>query len=336
MTPFASVSHQPGRFIISLDFELLWGVRDHADRKAYGANVLGARDAVVRMLDMFAVSGISATWATVGFLFCHSKDELLSILPKVRPSYRNAALSSYSYLGEVGQNERTDPFYFAPSLIERIQKTPKQEIATHTLSHFYCLENGSELDAFEADLLCAQWLAADRGIEISSIVFPRNQFSLSHLEVCHRVGLICYRGNPSSWAYHATHSGKKNLTRRGLRLVDAYSGVLGPHATKNPVNGVYQNQNGLLVNAPASRFLRPCAGKLSAFYGQHIAVIKREMTHAAMMGLDYHLWWHPHNFGQHLEENLSGLNTILNHFNFLNDQFGMKSVSMCGEHMSSN
>lgn len=56
-----------GRFVISLDLELLWGVRDHADKDSYGANVLGARDAVPRILELFAENGVHATWATVGF-----------------------------------------------------------------------------------------------------------------------------------------------------------------------------------------------------------------------------------------------------------------------------
>ena len=62
-----------GQFVISLDFELLWGVRDHADRTSYGKNVLGARDAVPQMLEIFAQNSIRATWATVGFLFCETR-----------------------------------------------------------------------------------------------------------------------------------------------------------------------------------------------------------------------------------------------------------------------
>ena len=50
-----------GRFVISLDFELLWGVRDHCDRQSYGANVLGARQAIPRMLDLFAETDVRAT-----------------------------------------------------------------------------------------------------------------------------------------------------------------------------------------------------------------------------------------------------------------------------------
>lgn len=55
-----------GQFVISLDFELLWGVRDHSNKQAYGQNVLGARDAVPRMLELFEGHGIRATWATGG------------------------------------------------------------------------------------------------------------------------------------------------------------------------------------------------------------------------------------------------------------------------------
>lgn len=86
-----------GQFVISLDFELLWGVRDHADRDTYGKNVLGARDAVPKMLELFAENEISATWATVGFLFCETKEELLASLPSELPTYSNPRLSNLSY-----------------------------------------------------------------------------------------------------------------------------------------------------------------------------------------------------------------------------------------------
>jgi hypothetical protein len=88
-----------GQFVISLDFELLWGVRDHADRDSYGGNVLGARDAVPKMLELFADKKICATWATVGFLFCESKEELLASFPSELPAYLNPRLSNFSYIG---------------------------------------------------------------------------------------------------------------------------------------------------------------------------------------------------------------------------------------------
>ena len=67
-----------GRFIISLDYELMWGVRDHHTKESYGAAVLGARNAIPRMLAMFEKYNVQATWATVGLLFCETKDEMIA------------------------------------------------------------------------------------------------------------------------------------------------------------------------------------------------------------------------------------------------------------------
>lgn len=309
-----------GRFVISLDFELLWGVRDHADRTSYGANILGARAAIPAMLDLFAADDIRATWAIVGFLFCENRDELLDSVPDMLPDYANPGFSSYGYFGEVGRDEKADPYYFAPSLVTRIAQAPGQEIGTHTLSHFYCLEDGATAEAFEADLKGAQRLAARRDLTLGSIVFPRNQFATAHLDVCARLGISTYRGNPQGWAYYAAKGEDQTKARRALRLADAYSGVLGAHG--------FSPAGGSPTNVPASRFLRPCAGRLARLHPLHIATIKGGMTAAAKAGEGYHLWWHPHNFGRHLEANLAGLRQILAHLHFLRDTYGMRSLTM--------
>jgi len=309
-----------GQFVISLDFELLWGVRDHADRESYGKNVLGARDAVPKMLELFAEKGIRATWATVGFLFCESKEELLASFPSELPSYSNPRLSNFSYIDEIGKDERSDPYYFAPSLISAIHQTPGQEVGTHTLSHYYCLEDGQKNAAFEADIVAAKKLAAARRIDLRSIVFPRNQFAVEHLETCAKHGITHYRGNPRPWAYQAAKGAEQTSMRRALRLLDAYSGALGSQA--------FESDTDQPKDVPASRFLRPCAGRLAPLHPLHIATIKRGMTAAAQEGKGYHLWWHPHNFGQNLEANLDGLGQIITHFLTLRDRFGMQSFAM--------
>jgi peptidoglycan/xylan/chitin deacetylase (PgdA/CDA1 family) len=309
-----------GQFVISLDFELLWGVRDHSDKAAYGQNVLGARDAVPRMLELFAARDIRATWATVGFLFCATKDELMAVLPVERPAYSNSRLSNYTYLDEVGKDERSDPYYFAASLVDAICKTPGQELGTHTMSHYYCLEDGQALTAFEADLAAAKALADRRGVSLKSIVFPRNQFSPAHLEVCARQGITHYRGNPDGWAYRAAKGSEQTPAKRAFRLIDAYSGVLGAQTFVPRRDG--------LVDVPASRFLRPCAGKLASFHPLHMRAIKRGMTEAAKSGRGYHLWWHPHNFGRNLDANMEGLRLIIDHFAVLRDRYGMPSMAM--------
>ena len=42
----------------------------------------------------------------------------------------------------------------------------------------------------------------------------------------------------------------------------------------------------------------------------------------------YRLWWHPHNFGLHLEENFSVLNEILTTFEQLRAEHGFESLTM--------
>ena len=59
----------PGTLIVSLDFELHWGVRDVKTVAQYRENLLGVRRAIPALLATFADYGIHATWATVGFLF---------------------------------------------------------------------------------------------------------------------------------------------------------------------------------------------------------------------------------------------------------------------------
>jgi hypothetical protein len=77
-------------FVISLDFELLWGVRDNKlSISNYGKNILGVRQAIPAMLNMFRKYHVHATWATVGLLLFDNKKELLEYLPERRPKYAN-------------------------------------------------------------------------------------------------------------------------------------------------------------------------------------------------------------------------------------------------------
>ena len=80
-----------GKLVISLDFELLWGMRDKRTIDSYGKNILGGRDAVSKMLDIFTEFNVVATFATVGFLFAKDKEELFA-LAEVIKEYPEAKL----------------------------------------------------------------------------------------------------------------------------------------------------------------------------------------------------------------------------------------------------
>jgi len=318
-----SRSRHPGVFVISLDFELHWGVFDHLSVDDYRKNLLGARASIPRMLSLFEEFEIHATWATVGLLFFGTRAELIAGLPARRPRYVDQRLSAYGLLDSLGPNERDDPFHFARDLVLRIRDTPNQEVATHTFSHYYCLEPGQTPEDFRADLIAAQRAARSLGIEISSIVFPRNQYSARHLAVCAELGIRTFRGNESSWIYQPAPASAQGRVRRALRLADTYVNLTGHHTTPRAESSDVSS-----LNIPASRFLRPYNRWFGVLDGLKRRRIMRSMTHAADVGSIFHLWWHPHNTGGAPERNMAELRGLLEHFRMLSHELGMRSLTM--------
>ncbi|MBV8903166.1 MAG: polysaccharide deacetylase family protein [Acidobacteriia bacterium] len=313
----------PGAFVISLDFELHWGVRDKkAPSGNYRPNLLGARRAIPRMLDSFERFGVAATWATVGFLFAESEEEMREAWPYLKPAYRDPALNPYAEL--IGKDEQEDPLHYAPSLIAEIRRRQRQEIATHTFSHYYCLEPGQSRETFAADLESALRVARRRGISIRSIVFPRNQVNPRYLPVLAMNGITCYRGNQSGWMHRARAKGRDGALRRAARLADHYVSFSGANVT--PWNQVLDSTG--LCNVPASMFLRPYSPRLESCDALRLRRIRSSIEAAATRGGIFHLWWHPHNFGRYTDQNLRFLDKVLQVFADCRDRYGMESLSM--------
>lgn len=312
-----------GALVISLDFELHWGVRDHkAPDGPYRANLLGARDAVLRTLELFRDFEIAATWATVGFLFARSRVELERVSPALRPAYDDRAL--YPYDEPLGDGESDDPLHFAPSLIDAIRNVDRQELASHTFSHYYCLEPGQTRETFAADTQSARLIAAEHGIELRSIVFPRNQHNPAYADVLREAGITCYRGNPPARFYRAADAAGNHRWLRAARLIDAYADVSG--AGTFGWHEVLQSDG--MCNVPASRFLRPYSPRLRALESLRLRRIVGALQQAARARELFHLWWHPHNFGTYLEENLAFLRSILESFDAARRNHDMRSLSM--------
>jgi hypothetical protein len=311
---------QYGALVISLDFELIWGVRDKRTIADYGPNILGVRRVVPALLDLFAERDIACTWATVGLLFFATNRALFAALPARKPRYSDARISSYHYLNEVEADEERDPYHYGLSLIRRILDYPSQEIGTHTFSHFYCLEQGGDVEAFRADLEAARAAAAPLGIKLASIAFPRNQVAPTHLSVCREFGLRAFRGNERVWFHRARSGAEQTHLVRASRLLDSYLPISGAHGHEPAlVDG--------MVNVPASRFLRP-VGKSAVLERLRLRRIMSAMETAARRRKIFHLWWHPHNFGVDLQENLAFLRAILDCFRSLQERYGMRSMTM--------
>jgi peptidoglycan/xylan/chitin deacetylase (PgdA/CDA1 family) len=319
----SAATPQHGAFVLSLDFELHWGVRDQTPADGdYQRNILGARTAIPAILRLFEEYGIAATWATVGFLFARDQAEMRSHFPSTRPAYRDPRFDPYAQ--SVGVDETADPLHFAASLIEQIRATPRQEIGTHTFSHYYCLERGQTKEAFRADLKAAASIADAHGVRLRSIVFPRNQHNPAYDDVLHDAGVIAYRGNQTGWMYRATESADNSPVMRIGRLADTYLPVMSRRATEW---SSIRQPNGL-CNVPANHFLRPYSPRLRALEPLRKQRIAASIKRAASGHRVVHLWWHPHNFGIHLDENLNMLRSVLEVFARCRETHQMKSLTM--------
>lgn len=345
---------QHGSFVVSLDFELMWGVRDKRTRASYGANIVGEQTVIPRLLDVFAKYGIHATFAVVGFLLFRGKSELLSSLPPLLPTYRQEILSPFgAYLDSLPEANDEDPYHFAPSLVALIRSCNVHEIATHTFSHFYCLEPGPSLEHFRLDLQNALNISAARGMAITSIIFPRNQYSTAHLSICAELGLTAFRGTEESWIYRGRSRFDESPVRRALRLLDAYIPFTGPNCysydellralpapakqpdeAAPPIAGCHAGadqqvaRSALILNIPSSRFLRPYSRRLRMLESMRQRRIQSAMTYAAQRRKLFHLWWHPHNFGVDQNENFAFLEALLHHFSRLREEYGFASYTM--------
>ena len=74
-----------GHFVISLDFELNWGVRDKRSLAEYGENIKGVHPVIPKLLNLFDRFKVKGTFSAVGFLFFDTKEELLKNIPKKTP-----------------------------------------------------------------------------------------------------------------------------------------------------------------------------------------------------------------------------------------------------------
>jgi|APFre7841882724_1041349.scaffolds.fasta_scaffold33885_1 peptidoglycan/xylan/chitin deacetylase (PgdA/CDA1 family) len=312
-----------GILVISLDFELYWGVRDKRTIAEYSDNLMGARKVIPVLLDLFKKYTIHATWATVGFLFFSTIDELMAAIPKITPPYQNSKLNSYDELKVIGKDENDDPYHYAMSLMNKIHSYPDQEIGTHTFSHYYCMEGGQTIESFEEDLHAAIRVGEKRGIHIHSLVFPRNQYNEDYLEIAEKFGITSFRGNQKSWIYKEKKEEDYTLVFKALRFLDAHINITGNNSY--PVSEIARK---FPFNIPASRFLYPCSPKLKMLQFLRMKRIFSDMKYAAENNEVYHLWWHPHNFGSHSGENIQMLTEILEYFSYLRNTYGMKSYSM--------
>ena len=308
----------PGTLIVSLDFELFWGMLDVCPLEAYQDNVLGGRKAIPQMLELFRKYGIHATWATVGFLFAEDARELSSYFPVEKPSYVRPELNAYDWFQTIGSDEETAPCFFGASLLKQIAQAPGQELGSHTFCHYYCREKGQTPSQFAADMKAARAIAQAHGYDLKSVILPRNECEPEYTEVLRQCGFTAYRDEENDWIHEKI---KFRPLLRALRLLDVYLPLTGQGGY------VPKCENGIW-NLVGSRMYKPILKPLRFLEGWKIRRIKAQMRYAAKNGLTFHLWWHPHNVGVMTEAHMAQLEEIFRYYEKLRDTYGMRSFNM--------
>ncbi len=310
----------PGILIVSLDFELFWGMLDVCSLEAYQENVLGGRKAIPRLLELFQKYGIHATWATVGYLFARNYQELKEYFPEKGslPTYENPALSTYAQFETIGENEEAAPCFYGASLISQIARVRGQEIGSHTFSHYYCRAKGQTPEQFREDMRAAKIIAEDNGYDVTSVILPRNECRPEYIQILRETGFTAYRNEEEDWIH-------KRVTFRPLmkvlRTIDMYFSLTGQ-------GGYIPKEEDGIWNLTGSRMFRPIRPGFEFLEKWKIRRIKGQMLHAAKNGLTFHLWWHPHNIGVYTEEHFRQLEEIFQYYGELKEQYGMRSLNM--------
>lgn len=308
-------------FVISLDFELYWGVHD-ARGEEYFSNIKKVHTIVPLIIAMFDEYNVKSTWATVGLIALNSKRELTSKLEEIDvPSYENKQFSPF---GKKFMESIDDELLFAPNLIKLIVSKDNAELASHTLSHYYVLEPGQTEKQFENDCRLTKLLfETNYKLQPTSMVFPRNQVNKEYFSVLLRNGIKYFRGTPKHWAYKTESRSERSVLRRIYRLLDCYLPITQDFGCR-----VEKQVDHDLYDVPATLFLRPYSKTLRFIEPLKIWRLKYAMKRAAKKGEIFHLWWHPHNFSTNTDMNLKNLKKILDYYQVLSRDYSWHSYKM--------
>ena len=281
--------------------------------------------AIPKMLQLFSQYNVHVTWATVGSMFAHSKSEWEKMAPTILPQYKNEKRSLYAWVNKNSMDADYAEAHFVPQIIKRIADTPGQEIGSHTFSHFYCNEVTDTNKSFENDLESVVDIAANLEIKIKSLVFPRNQFNDAYLATCFNAGILVVRSNCAVWYWTFSKNTIIRAAKKVVRYMNNYCSLFA--RISYPLSSIIKN-TGKPIQLGRGRYLEPYKPGNNSLRKLRIQHIKNEMELAAKHNECYHLWWHPEEFGEHTQENLNRLQTILEHFSYCKATYKMESWNM--------
>ena len=271
-------------------------------------------ESVKRLLDLFVKYDIHATWAVVGGIGCDTKEEAYSLSSnKIRDPYSPQTLKEYI------SSIKNEEYFFQPELVKRIADTKNQELASHTFSHFYFFEHTQPEGKLTEEIeICRELFKEKFGVEIKTIILPKNQVNSKLFQLLSENGIDCVRGSQYD---NKALKGEKIF--RIINYIDAYIPIYSGYCY--PIESM---DCGCIVNARASRFWRTYNKKLPFLERCKLQKVFAEMNYAAKHHQVYHLWFHPHNLSTNIERNFDYIEKILIHYSELRRKYDFTSLNM--------
>lgn len=311
-----------GALVVSLDFELFWGVADNRSAREWQSTIENVWNVVPQLLKLFEKYGIHATWATVGGIMAENDEDFIKHLPE-KVSVPTMDMLKRNSLLTNNTARFNGNMFFAPKLVNMISNVKGQEIGTHTYTHFYCNHEMNSAEEFKADIEAAKNIAERGNIDYASIVFPRNQVNEECLEVISELGIKNYRGNESKCWFDRFAEKSFKL----FRLFEKADNYISLESSKiYPYSEIITDKG--LFNVKSSRFFKPFTPAYRLFDWMRVRRFKRELKKAARRGEVYHIYWHPHNFANNTERNLKDLESFLKCYKRMKEKHGMLSLNM--------
>lgn len=296
-----------GGFLLTFDFELLWGFvhRGSPDRSLL--KKLGrTRDLLPKVLELLDEFGVHTTWGVVWALSFQGFRDLEAFVASKAPEL----LPRFVRLARQLASEEAVLFF--PEFVTRLKAT-EHEIASHSFSHLSW--SCASRDHFLSELRLAMFRARELELRPESVIFAENDYEPEALVAAHAAGLRVYRARAD---FGLRGRAFPPLLQRGLRLVHTVIPRPAGFPVAFPISP--------LAAVPEARFLR--MGGPAVWSRLQRSTIQRELERAAAEGGSYQLWLHPHNLAA--AGGLEELRLVLELYAELRGRYGFENPTLAG------
>jgi len=283
----------PGQMVVSVDFEMAWGLMHRNGSVAY--EIENERELLAELLDAFDQHDVPATWATVGHLLLSECDsEGGTKHPEIRrPDY---AWFDGDWFDTSPCSGLADaPRWYAPDVVTDILSRPaNHELGCHSFSHLIVGDPATTRADFASELDACTKAAAPYGVKLESFVYPRN--TVGHVDELTRHGYSSYRGQrPDQFA-------ALGPAAKPARLVDK----VWP-TRRSVVRPIWESD---IWNFPATCLFTVEHRRSPELW---LRQTLRRMNHAARHGGLFHVWFHPHNLAAGGARSFEAFDRLLEH-----------------------